>query len=119
MSLRTDRIADLIRNELASLILRDIRDPRVSLATISRVEVSRDFSHANVRVSVIGSDEERAEALRGFESARGFLRRELAQRLSLRITPELHFFLDRGAEHSQRISELLDGLRPKDGAGDS
>jgi ribosome-binding factor A len=111
MTQRIDRIGDLIRSELSQLILREMRDPRVELATVTRVEVSRDLSYAEVHVSVVGSDERRSEAVRALEGAHGFLRRELARRTSLRTTPELRFHLDRGAEHSQRISELLDGLR--------
>lgn len=111
MTQRIDRIGDLIRAELSQLILREMRDPRVELATVSRVEVSRDLRYAEVHVSVVGADEHRAEAMRALEGAQGFLRRELAHRTSLRTTPELRFHLDRGAEHSQKISDLLDGLR--------
>ena len=118
MSQRTERIGDLIRGELSELIRRDLRDPRVGLATVNRVEVSRDLGHATVFVSALGAEPERETAVRGLESARGYLRRELARRLSLRATPELHFELDRGAEHSQRISDLLDGLR-EGGPGDA
>ena len=118
MSQRTERIGDLIRGELAELIRRELRDPRVALATVNRVDVSRDLGYANVLVSALGTEEQREAAVRGLVSARGFLRRELAHRLSLRATPELRFELDRGAEHSQRISDLLDGLR-EGGSGDA
>jgi ribosome-binding factor A len=101
------------------LIQREMRDPRVALVTVTRVEVSSDFSHASVHVSALGSEDARAQALAGLESARGFLRRELARRLSLRVTPELRFFLDRGAEHSQNISSLLDRLHGEGGSHDS
>lgn len=117
MSQRTQRIGDLIRAELAELIRRELRDPRVALATVNRVDVSGDLSHATVLVSALGADDQRAAAVEGLERARGFLRRELARRLSLRTTPELRFELDRGAEHSQRISDLLDGLREDEGRG--
>lgn len=110
MSLRTERIADLIRTELSELIRRELRDPRVALATVTAVEVSADLRHANVRISALGKEAARLETMRGLDSARGFLRRELAHRLSLRVTPELKFHLDRGAEHSQEISDLLDSL---------
>jgi len=110
MSQRTERIADQIRAELATLLQRELRDPRVRLATISRVVVSADLGHARVGVSALGAEAERAAAVAGLESAKGFLRRELARRLSLRTTPELRFELDRGAEHGQRIAEILDGL---------
>lgn len=114
MSQRTQRVGDLIRSELAELLRRQMHDPRVGLATVSRVEVSADLRHANVKVSVLGEPEEREEAVRALVHARGYLRRELAGRLSLRTTPELHFSLDRGAEHSQKISELLDRLHDED-----
>lgn len=108
MTQRTERVGDLIRAELADLLLREMRDPRVALATISSVDVARDFSHATIKVSALGSDAERTAAVAALEKAKGFLRRELSRRLTLRTTPELHFSLDRGAEHSQRISELLE-----------
>jgi ribosome-binding factor A len=110
MSQRTARLGDLIRNELSELLRREIRDPRVSLATVSTVEVSADLSHATVKISALGDDAARLDSVRALVHARGFLRRELARRLDLRLTPELHFELDRGPEYSQRISDLLDSL---------
>jgi ribosome-binding factor A len=110
MSQRTHRIGDQLRAELAELLLREVRDPRVRLATVSHVEVSADLGYALVRVSVLGDEPQRLAAIEGLDRAKGFLRRELARRLSLRATPELRFVLDRGAEHSQRINEILDGL---------
>lgn len=112
MSQRTVRLGDLLRTELSALLQREMRDPRVALATISAVEVSADLRHAMVRVSALGDEEARRETVRALEHARGFLRRELARRIDLRITPELRFELDRGAEYSQRISELLESLPP-------
>lgn len=114
MSQRTERVGDLIRAELSELIRRQMRDPRVALASISAVFVARDFSHATVKVSALGSESERVGAVEALERGKGFLRRELSRRLTLRITPELHFELDRGAEHSQRISDLLEAVK-KDG----
>jgi ribosome-binding factor A len=117
MSQRTARVGDLIRTELSELFQRELRDPRVRLANVTRVEVSSDFRHADVHVSVLGTEAERDNAIAGLVSARGFLRRELARRLTLRTTPELKFHLDRGAEHSQRISELLAAPPPEDDGG--
>ena len=111
MSQRTDRIEDLLRSELATIIQREMRDPRVALTTVSGVTVSRDLSHAEVRISVLGDDEERRqESLEALDRAKGYLRRLLAQRVRLRTVPELAITLDRGAEHSQRISEILEEL---------
>jgi ribosome-binding factor A len=110
---RTDRIDDLIRAELAQLLLRDVNDPRVRLATISEVTVSKDLRHAKVKVSVLGDDAHRSEAIAGLTHARGFLRSQLSHRLRLRVVPELDFELDRGAEYSQQISDLLDDLHDR------
>lgn len=112
MSQRTQRIGDLVRAELSTLVQREMRDPRVALATISSVEVTADLRYARVRVSALGEEARRLETISALENARGFLRRELAHRLDLRVTPELRFELDRGPEHSQHISDLLDTLGP-------
>lgn len=111
MSQRTDRVADQIRSELAQVLRFEMKDPRIALASISSVEVTRDFSHAKVKVSVLGDDlEQREEAVATLRQAKGWVRSHLAKRLRLRHTPELHFELDRGAEHSQHINELLADL---------
>ncbi|MFL6260959.1 MAG: 30S ribosome-binding factor RbfA [Thermoanaerobaculia bacterium] len=114
MSRRTDRVSDLLRAELSDLLLREIHDPRVKLASVTAVEVTPDLRRAVVRISVLGSDEQRQEAIDGLRHAKGFLRTELAHRLRTRATPELVFELDRGAEHSQRISDILEGLHGRD-----
>jgi ribosome-binding factor A len=115
MSRRTDRVGDLLRGELADLLLREVHDPRVTMATVSDVDVSPDLRRAVVRVSVIGTEEERLETVHALEHARGFLRSQLARRLrSLRVVPELVFELDRGAEYSQKISDLLEKLQHDD-----
>ncbi|MCP3960566.1 MAG: 30S ribosome-binding factor RbfA [bacterium] len=110
MSQRMHRVADLLRGELSSIIQHEMRDPRVKLATVSGVTVSRDLSHAEVRISVLGEDEKRQDCLRALERAQGYIRTLLAQRVRLRAVPEMVFKLDRGAEHSLRISEILEGI---------
>lgn len=115
MSRRTRRVEDLLRSELAELIRRQISDPRVGLTTVVGVDVSPDLRHARVRVSVIGEEHERIKTVEALQHARGFLRTRLARRLSsLRVTPELVFELDRGAEYSERISQLLENLHEHD-----
>ncbi len=114
MSRRTDRVSDVLRAELSELLLREVHDPRVKLASVTSVEVTSDLRRAVVRISVLGEEAQRQETLEGLRHARGFLRTELAHRLRLRATPELVFELDRGAEHSQRISDILEGLHGRD-----
>ena len=120
MEHRSHRVEDLLRAELSTMMLRDLKDPRVKLASIANLTVSGDLSHAVIYVSVLGDDQEmREECIQGLKSASGYLRRQLASRLRLRTIPELEFQLDRGAEHSQHISELLDEIVDHDRDGDS
>ena len=114
MSRRTERISDLLRAELSDLILREIKDPRIRLVSLTGVEVTSDLRRAVVRVSALGDDKQREEAVEALRHARGFLRTELSHRLRTRVTPELIFELDRGAEHSQKISDLLESLHGRD-----
>lgn len=114
MSRRTDRVADLLRAELSDLLLREVHDPRVKLASVVSVEVTTDLRRAVVKISALGDDEQRQGTIEGLRHAKGFLRTELAHRLRLRTTPELIFELDRGAEHSQRIADILESLHGPD-----
>ena len=114
MSRRSDRVGDLIRAELSDLLLREVKDPRVKLASITEVDVTSDLRRAVVKVSALGEEEQRLETVEALRHARGFLRTELAHRLRLRVTPELIIELDRGAEHSQRISDILESLHGRD-----
>jgi ribosome-binding factor A len=104
----------MLRHELANILQFEMRDPRVRLATVLHLRVSRDLSHAEVGVSVLGDETEREACVEVLERAKGFIRSTLARRVRLRTTPELNFKLDRGAEHSQRISELLEDLHEED-----
>jgi len=114
MKHRTDRVAEVLRAELNDLILHRIKDPRVRLASVTSVDVSKDLGHARAQVSVLGEDADREAVVEALQHAVGFLRKELGHRLRLRLTPELVFQLDRGAEHSQRIAELLESLHDHD-----
>jgi ribosome-binding factor A len=115
MSRRTDRVEDLLRVEISRLIMRDVSDPRVRLATVSEVNISPDLKHATVKVSVLGEDEERVHTLKGLQHASGFIRTRLAKSLKrMRSIPQLTFELDRRAEHSQHISDLLETLHDQD-----
>lgn len=104
---RAERAGAAIREALADAIRLQLKDPRVGFVTITGVDVTRDLSHAEVRVSVLGTEEERTAAIQGLQHARGFLRTHLAQTMSLRSMPELHFVLDRGLEHARRINAIL------------
>ena len=111
MNQRSQRVAETLKAEIAEVIRRQMKDPRVALASVSDVRPTRDLSHAKVLISVLGDDEDaRREAVEVLVKARGFVRSQVASRVRLRTVPELHFELDRGAEHSQRINEILENL---------
>ena len=105
---RSARIAEEIQRSLAELIRLEVRDPRVGLVTLTGVELSRDQSHAKVYYTTLGSAAEAAEAGRGLAHAAGFLRSELAHRLTTRKVPELHFEFDASVERGVRLSRLID-----------
>src|SRR5665811_46009 len=94
MSQRTDRVDELLRQEIGAILAREVADPRIGFATVTDVETTSDLSHAKVWVSVIGDAAERSETLAALDRAMGFVRRELGVRLRLRRIPALHVELD-------------------------
>ena len=105
---RRARIADQIQRELAEIIRLELRDPRVGLITLTGIEMSRDQSHAKVFYTVLGAESAARDAGEGLQRAAGFLRTELAHRLSTRSVPELHFHFDESVERGARLSKLID-----------
>lgn len=111
---RPEQIGETVRQVVAEVLSREVRDPRVGFVTVTAVDVSGDLSHAKVLVSVMGDDAEKARALEGLRSAAGFLRTRLTKSLNTRTVPELHFALDRGVEHAARINALLADMKHED-----
>ncbi|SFE82090.1 30S ribosome-binding factor RbfA [Nitrosomonas sp. Nm166] len=105
---RTLRVADQIQRELADLIQHEIKDPRVGQITVTAVEVTRDYSHAKVFYTMLGSKEEKLLVENGLEHAKGFLRSNLSHRMKLRVTPQLQFIYDESVERGVRLSKLID-----------
>ena len=106
---RRARIADQIQRELAEVIRTELRDPRVTtMVTLTGVEMSRDQSHAKVFFTVLGAESAARDAAEGLQRAAGFLRSSLAQRLTTRKVPELHFEYDESVERGMRLSKLID-----------
>lgn len=112
MPRRIERVNHLLREELAHLILRSAKDPRLAAVSIMAVETTSDLKFATVYVRAGGDETALADALEGLESAEGFLRRELGRRLHIRRIPALSFEADRTLEHARRIESLLDEIRP-------
>jgi ribosome-binding factor A len=111
---RQEKLGELIAVELSDLMRTRLKDPRIGFASITRVEVSGDFRHARVYVSVMGSAQEREETMRGLKNATGFLRRELGSRLVIRYIPEILFKLDTSIEEGARILEKIRRVEEED-----
>lgn len=108
---RRERLSSLIEQVLSEVLLREVRDPRLSgLTSITGVEVTRDASQARVRVSVMGTEEEKQAAMKGLERATGFLRSRLGEEITIRHVPVLHFILDRSLEQGDKVIALLNSL---------
>ena len=105
---RRARIADQIQRSLAEVIRLELRDPRVGLVTLTGVELARDQSHAKVFFTVLGAESAARDAAEGLQRAAGFLRSQLAHRLTTRKVPELHFAFDESVERGVRLSRLID-----------
>src|SRR2546426_531481 len=110
MTQRTDRIDELLRQEMSAILSREVDDPRIGFATITDVQTAPDLRHAKVLVSVIGQAEERKATLAAMGHAMPFVRHELGRRLRLKRIPEFHLELDDSVERGTRILHLLDEL---------
>ena len=107
-SQRVQRVQNLLRAEISTILLRKLKDPRVQMATISEVNVAPDLKNARVYVSVYGESARREETVQGLRSAAGFIRAELMRALDLRPMPFLTFELDESLERGSRTLDLLD-----------
>ncbi|MDX1935263.1 MAG: 30S ribosome-binding factor RbfA [Capsulimonadales bacterium] len=106
-TIRQAKVGERIKRELAELLQKEMRDPRLHLVTITGVDVARDFTVARVFISVLGSPEEKASALKALQGAAGFLRGHLGKALDMRTIPTLSFRYDTGIERGARMYELL------------
>jgi ribosome-binding factor A len=110
MTQRTDRIDELLRQEIGEIFRRDVDDPRIGFATITDVETTPDLRHARMSVSVIGQPEERKATLAAMGRAMPFVRHELGKRLRLKRIPQFHLELDDTLERGTRVLQLLNEI---------
>ncbi|MFQ5780096.1 MAG: 30S ribosome-binding factor RbfA [Nitrospiria bacterium] len=107
---RTDRVADQIKMEIADILTKKAKDPRIGFVTVMSVEVTNDLQHAKVFVS-IPQHQDRKETITGLRKGAGFVRKELARRLSLRRIPDLAFLVDRSTEQVTHVLTLLEQIK--------
>jgi ribosome-binding factor A len=101
------RVGEAVKEEIAIMIEGELGDPRIGLASVTEVQLAPDGRSARVFVSVEGSEEEAEQTIEGLNAAKGYVRRELTERLQLRQAPELFFQLDRSDQAGGRVEELL------------
>ena len=113
---RTDKVSDLLKKEIALLIQREVRDPRVGMASVTSVKVSKDLGYASVYVTLLGksNEEEASEGIEALNKASGFLRSMLAKAVSMRTTPKLKFIYDDTLVKGQELTSLIDEALARD-----
>lgn len=111
MSTRTERLSDLVREEISRLLLREIKDPRIGFVTITGASVSPDLHHVKVFVSVLGEEAAREDSILALRSASGFVQRALFRNLRLKHSPVVTFHLDDSMERGERIERVLRQIR--------
>lgn len=116
VSTRVDKVADLLKKEVALLIQSEVRDPRVGMASVTGVKVSKDLAHASVYVTLLGKSnaEEARKGIEALNKASGFLRSMLAKEVSMRITPKLKFIYDDTLAKGQHMTSLIDEALARD-----
>ena len=105
--LRIEKLQELIKQEMSKMLLTDLKDPRIGFVTVTDVEMTGDLREAKIYVSVMGGAEQVKSSLEGLNSALGFVRREIGQRVRLRFTPEISFALDTSLDYGDHIQKLL------------
>jgi|ERR1700690_3130368 len=110
---RSVRVGDQMKQEIADILMRKIKDPRIGFVTVTDVELSDDLRNAKVFVSILGGDKE--ETFKGLKSASAFIRSELGRRMTMRSVPEILFRFDATVEQGAHIMELLHEIEKKQG----
>jgi len=108
---RRQKVEEAIKHEVSQIIQRELNDPGVGFATVTRVEVSQDLKYAKIFVSVLGEKKQVTKTFDALGRAKGFIRKLLAQRLRMRFVPEISFKEDRSSEYSVHISKIIDEIK--------
>lgn len=112
--LRADRVAEQIRMDVAEILQRELKDPRLGMVTCTRVKLTSDLKSAKVYVSVLGNEAETKQSMEALHGANAFVRRKLAARLEMRLSPDLEFVFDPAVEYGIQLERLLDEAKERD-----
>jgi ribosome-binding factor A len=116
---RSDRVSGLIQKVLSEILKRDIGDPRLKMASITEVEVSRDLRQARIYFTTPDGKQKKDAAIKGFNSARGFIKRILAHEIDLKYMPDIKFFYDDSLDYGEHIDELIKSTKIENGSDNS
>ncbi len=107
---RMDKINQMMKREVSDIIQKELKDPRLEFVTITEAKVTKDLQHAKIYYSVLGNQEKMEKAAEGLNSARGFVRKLVGQRIRMRYTPDIEFVFDQSIEYSARIEAALEEI---------
>jgi len=110
---RSEKVQELLLQEISALIQRGLKDPRIGFATVTEVDLSNNLKHAKVYISVLGREREQKDTIEGLTNASGFIRGSLGKDLNLRYIPVLEFILDETADHVSKINKIINGLHSR------
>jgi ribosome-binding factor A len=113
-SQRPGRVQETIRQEISLIMHAHIKDPRIGFLTVTKVELTKDLRHAKVYFSVLGERKDKFLALKGLNSAKGYIRGLLADKVKLRVMPEIVFKIDESIQHTDRVCEILNKLKEEE-----
>jgi ribosome-binding factor A len=116
---RADRVGGLIQKVLSNILKKNISDPRLKMATITCVKVSRDLKQARIYFITSGDRQKKGAAIKGFSSAHGFIKRTLAHELDLKYMPDIKFLYDESLEYGAHIDELIESIKGENGSNHS
>lgn len=111
---RAERVAEAIRKEISSLLIRGLKDPRIGFVTITSVDVTSDLSQARVFYTLMGTQDARSETQAGLNSSTSYIRQQLGRQLRLRHIPEVRFEYDASFDYGQKIEKLLKDVKPNE-----
>jgi len=116
--MRPERVQEAIRQEISLIVQGQIKDPRIGFITITKVDLTKDLRYARIYFSVLGKGSDKNKALKGLNSAKGYIKGLVADKIKLRYMPEISFVIDSTMEHTQHIYDILDSIKkPKEEAG--
>ncbi|MBI5143879.1 MAG: 30S ribosome-binding factor RbfA [Candidatus Omnitrophica bacterium] len=110
---RAERVQEALRQEVSRIVHNELKDPRLGFLTITKVEITKDLRYARVYFSVLGELKDKTLALKGLNSAKGYIKNMISKNIKLRFMPEIEFKMDQSLEHTKEIHDIMDKLKKK------